>query len=146
MSPWAPGPHVGGRPCCASKQASLPRGSARLRHFCNLGGLIFSPCFTSVCLLLSGPGQEQDSPDATPPHRNASRHLPLGLRPPGAASGMNTVLRKFASTALVLLSLAKASKLLPLSSVVLFLANTIPVQMVITAMNLKDAYSLEEKL
>ena len=68
--PEAPGPHVGGRPCCASKHASLPRGSAGLRHFCNLGGLIFSPCFTSACLLLSGPKRTGTGlpPRHTSPH------------------------------------------------------------------------------
>lgn len=63
---------------------------------------------------------------------NASPRLLLGFRLPGAASGMNAVLSVFASTALVLLSLAKDSKLLPLSSVVLFLANTTPVPLVET--------------
>lgn len=63
---------------------------------------------------------------------NTSLHLPLGLRPPGAASGMNAVLSTFASTALVLLLLAKDSKVLPLSSVVLFLANTAPIPLVET--------------
>lgn len=53
--PQAPGTHVGGRPCWASKHASLTQGPAGLRHFCNLGGLIYSPCFTFACLLLSGP-------------------------------------------------------------------------------------------
>lgn len=76
--------------------------------------------------------RNRTSPRATPPHMNTSPHLPLGLRPPGAASGMNTVLSKFASTALVLLSLAKDSKVLPLSSVLLFLANTTPVPLVET--------------
>ena len=42
------------------------------------------------------------------------------------------MLSKFASTALVLLSLAKDSKVLPLSSVLLFLASTTPVPLVET--------------
>lgn len=67
--PKAPGPRVGGQPCWASKHASLPRGPAGLRHFCNLGGLIYSPCFTFACLLLSGPKRTGTGRPPTP-------HLP----------------------------------------------------------------------
>lgn len=60
---------VGGQPCWASKHASLPQGPAGLRHFCNLGGLIYSPCFTFACLLLSGPKRTGTGRPPTP-------HLP----------------------------------------------------------------------